>query len=256
MARSFSQKAPAGFLFTASIFSHMFPFRFSNFMKQLLASLVFCGLAMTARADELKTVDAFREAGTKANAVLSIPDWEQTPEAVETAMKNAIATANAALDKIGAQDLGKVTFKSTIVALDDLGYQARLTANKAYLMKETNKSEALRTAAENAVKIFQDWGVGVDYREDVYKAIKAFEKTQQAEREDAKCSRKTCGIIAGGPWRRREAQKWSSCEGSFQARHRFRCKHCWSAGAGRSDQSGARGRAGKLPRFARDQDRR
>ncbi len=161
-------------------------------MKQILISLVFCGLTMTARADELKTVDAFREAGTKANAVLSIPDWEQTPEAVETSMKNAIAAANASLDQIGAQDLTKVTFKSTIVALDDLGYQARLTVNKAYLIKETSKSEALRTAGENAVKLFQDWAVGVDYREDVYKAVKAFEKTQpKLSGEDAKLFKET-----------------------------------------------------------------
>lgn len=147
---------------------------------------------MMAGADELKNAEAFREAAAKANAILTVPDWEQTPEAVEAAMKNAIAAANAALDKIGAQDLGKVTFKSTIVALDDLAYQARLTANKAYLMKETNKSEALRTAAENAVKLYQDWGVGVDYREDVYKAIKAFEKTQpKLSGEDAKLFKET-----------------------------------------------------------------
>jgi len=49
-----------------------------------------------------------------------------------------------------------------------------LAANRATLIKETNTNPAMRTAAENAVKAFQDWVVGVDYREDVYKAIKAF----------------------------------------------------------------------------------
>ena len=161
-------------------------------MKQLLTSLLFCGLAMTVRAEDLKTVDAYREAAAKANSILSVPDWEQTPEAVEASTKNAIAAANAALDKIGAQDLSKVTFQSTIVALDDLGYQARLTANKASLIKETNTSAAMRTAGENALKTFQDWAVGVDYREDVYKAIKAFEKTQpKLSGEDAKLLKET-----------------------------------------------------------------
>src|SRR6266446_1682263 len=75
-------------------------------------------------AEQLKTVDDFRAAAAKTNAVLIIPDWEQTPEAIDAMMKNAIATANKALDQIGAQDLSKVTFKSTIVALDDLTYQA------------------------------------------------------------------------------------------------------------------------------------
>src|SRR2546428_1440852 len=35
----------------------------------------------------------------------------------------------------------------------------------------------MRTAAENAVKTYQEWAVGVDYREDVYKAVKAFADT-------------------------------------------------------------------------------
>src|SRR5713226_10362392 len=78
------------------------------------------------RAENLKTVDDFRAAAAKANAVLTIPDWEQTPEAVDAAMKDAIASANKALDQIGAQDLGKVTFKSTVVGLDDLTYAATL----------------------------------------------------------------------------------------------------------------------------------
>src|SRR5215468_6178963 len=97
--------------------------------------------------------------------------------AVETAMKNAIAKANVALTQIGAQDPGKATFKSTVVALDDVTYEASLAANRATMIKETNTNPAMRTAAENAVKAFQDWAVGVDYREDVYKAIKAFANT-------------------------------------------------------------------------------
>jgi len=130
------------------------------------------------RAENLKTVDDFRAAAAKANAVLTIPDWEQTPEAVDAMTKNAIATANKALDQIGAQDLSKLTFKSTVVALDDLTYQAGNAANKAVIIKESNTNEKMRSAAENAVKEFQDWAVGIDYREDVYKALEAFADTK------------------------------------------------------------------------------
>ena len=187
----FNPAPPSRFPFTGLVFSNMFPFRFS-FMKQLIASLLFCGLAITARAEDLKTTDAFRDSAAKANSILTLPEWDQTPEAVDGSMKSAIATANKALDQIGAQDLTKVTFKSTIIALDDLGYQARLTANKATIIKETNTSAAMRTAAENAVKLFQDWAVGVDYREDVYRAVKAFEKTQpKLTGEDAKLLKET-----------------------------------------------------------------
>jgi len=146
-------------------------------MKNLCLSILLYAAVVGLSAAEPKTVDDFRAAAAKANAVLTIPDWEQTPEAVEASMKAAIAQGNSALDRIGGQDLSKVTFKSTVVALDDLTYQAGLAANKATIIKETNTNPAMRTAAENAVKAFQDWAVGIDYREDVYKAIKAFADT-------------------------------------------------------------------------------
>jgi thimet oligopeptidase len=146
-------------------------------MKNLCLSILLCSLFVDLSAAETKSVDDFRAAAAKANAVLTIPEWEQTPEAVEASMKDAIAKANTALNQIGAQDPAKVTFKSTVVALDDLTYQAGIAVNKATIIKETNTDPAMRAAAEEAVKAFQEWAVGIDYREDVHKAIKAFADT-------------------------------------------------------------------------------
>jgi len=158
----------------------------------LCISLIFVASSLNLSAAELKTVDDFRAAAAKANAVLTLPDWEQKPDAVEASMNNAIAKANGALDQIGAQDLSKVTFKSTVVALDDLGYQAANAANKATIIKESNTNPAMRTAAENAVKTYQEWAVGIDYREDVYKAIKAFADTHpKLTGEDEKLLKET-----------------------------------------------------------------
>src|ERR1700730_11365717 len=159
-------------------------FRFSPLMSNrfikssfLCISLILFASRSNFSAAEPKTVNDVRAAAAKANAVLTVPDWDQTPEAVGGSMKDAIAKANAALDQIGAQDPSKVTFKSTVVALDDWTYQAAIAANKATIIKETNTNPAMRTAAENAVKVYQEWQVGIDYREDVYKAIKAFADT-------------------------------------------------------------------------------
>jgi thimet oligopeptidase len=158
----------------------------------LCLPVILAALNLNLSAVELKSVDDFRDAAAKANAILTIPEWEQTPEAVEASMKDAIAKANTALDQIGAQDLGKVTFKSTVVALDDLTYQAGLAANRATLIKETNTNPVIRSAAENAVKAFQEWAVGIDYREDVYKAIKAFADSHpKLSGEDAKLLKET-----------------------------------------------------------------
>src|ERR1700737_3662475 len=101
-------------------------------------------------AADVKNIDDFQDAAAKANAVLTIPDWAQTPDAVESAMKNAIARANQRLDEIGRQDLKKVTFKSTVTALNDLAYEATSAANKAVIIKETNPNEALRNPGERA----------------------------------------------------------------------------------------------------------
>ena len=145
-------------------------------MKNLSMLSFVCVFALMAglRAQNEKTVADFSAAAAKANAVLTVPDWEKTPEAVDSAMKDAIAAADKALDQIGGQDLSKVTFKSTVVALDDATWAAGNAANRAVVIKESSPDEKVRAAAENAVKMFQDWAVGIDYREDVYKALKAF----------------------------------------------------------------------------------
>jgi Zn-dependent oligopeptidase len=140
-----------------------------------------------ARAENLKSIDSYRDAIVKANARLTIPDWPQTPEAVEISAKEAIKRGNAALDAIGKLDPKKVTFQNTVVALDDLAYEANNVGNKATIIKEANTDPKMRAAAEKAVKTMNDWFVGIDYREDVYKSIKAFAETNpQLTGEDKK----------------------------------------------------------------------
>jgi thimet oligopeptidase len=155
-------------------------------MKNIPSVLIVIALAAAATsfpmiapaAGQLGNLDQFRAAADKANALLTIPDWEQTPEAVKSAMAEALAKANKQLDEIGKQDLKRVTFKSTVVALDDLGYEAYLAANRAGIIQQTNTNEAMRNAGEAAIKDYQEWAVGLEYREDVYKAVKAFADTK------------------------------------------------------------------------------
>ncbi|HEV8185137.1 MAG TPA: M3 family metallopeptidase, partial [Chthoniobacterales bacterium] len=135
-------------------------------------------ITLSAHAAELRTLEAFNDAAAKANAVLTLPAWEQTPGAISASMKDAIAKATAEMDEIGQQDPTKATFKSTIVALDDVSYEASLVANRATVIKESSPDAAMRTAAEDAVKTFEEWAVGTDYREDVYQVVKAVEKTK------------------------------------------------------------------------------
>ena len=156
-------------------------------MKFCSSFLLVLALALGARAENLKSIDSYSDAVAKANARLTIPEWPQTPEAVETSTKEAIKRSNAALDAIGRLDRKKMTFQNTVVALDDLAYEANNVGNKATIIKQANTDPKMRAAAEKAVKAMNDWFVGIDYREDVYKSIKAFAETNpQLTGEDKK----------------------------------------------------------------------
>ncbi len=147
-------------------------------MKPLLLVSLIAGLALPVHAEETRSLADFQAAAEKANEVLTIPAWPQTPIAVQGAIDTAIAKANAALDAIGKQDLSKVTLASTIGALDNVQNEAAIAIQKTVVIQQTNQKADMRDAAEKAIKVFQDWVVGVDYREDVYKAVKAFADTK------------------------------------------------------------------------------
>ncbi len=155
-------------------------------MKKILFAALVLALPFSLRAEAVKSLADFQAAAAKANEVLVIPEWPKTPSAVQAEVDNAIKRANSALDTIGKQDLGKVTFQSTVEALDNIQNDAQTAISKTVVVQQTNKDAAMRDAAEKAIKVFQDWAVGVDYREDVYKAVKAYADTKpKLEGEDA-----------------------------------------------------------------------
>ena len=140
-----------------------------------------------ARAGSPQTLADFQKRAARFNSVISLPQFETTPEAVARSVTNTIAVANGALDRVGQLDPKRVTFANTIHALDDISYRANLTANRLGLLKETSTNAAVREAATDGVKALEEWAVGIDYREDVYAAAKAYASTQpRLEGEDGK----------------------------------------------------------------------
>jgi thimet oligopeptidase len=139
-----------------------------------LIALLLAFLKCEISAAELKKLEDFQAVATKANRVLSIPDWEQTPDALTASMMEAIAKGNAALDRIGSQNLEHLTFESSVVALEKLRVDVSLVANRAAMISETSPDPVVRSVAERALKKFQEWNVGIDYRDDIFRAIKAF----------------------------------------------------------------------------------
>ncbi len=154
-------------------------------MKHILLVSLLGAFAVSLHAEAVKSLSDFQAAAEKANEILVIPDWPKTPEEVQNNINTTIAKADAALGVIGKQDLSKVTFASTVGALDDIQNDATIAINKTVVIQQTNQDAAMRDAAEKAIKVFQDWAVGIDYREDVYKAVKAYADTNpKLEGED------------------------------------------------------------------------
>ncbi len=151
----------------------------------LIVPAIFSGLAQTAAgADALQEFEA---RAAKFKSVVRLPQFEANTNDIRVSLQQTIATNNAALDVIAATDPKKANFQNTVLALDNVGYQIGLTANRFSLIKETSQDAALRDAATQGVKELEEWVVGLDYREDVYKVLKAYADQQpKLKGEDAK----------------------------------------------------------------------
>jgi thimet oligopeptidase len=149
------------------------------------AATLFVSLA--AVAGPLKTVDEFQKRALAYNEIISLPQFETTPAEVTAAAAKAIAAGNAALDVVGKLDPKTVTFQNTIQALDYLDYVAGGTGNRLEIIKNASPSAAMRNAATDALDKLDDWSVSVNYRQDVYNAVKAYAETNpKLEGEDAR----------------------------------------------------------------------
>jgi thimet oligopeptidase len=132
----------------------------------------------------------FAKSAGPFKSVVSLPRLEASPQSVQRSVSNVVTRAETALDQIGTRLPAQITFENTIQALDDLTWQINGTANRLSLVKETSTNGAVREAATEGIKALSEWAVGIDYREDVYRAVKAFAATRPSLRgEDEKLFR-------------------------------------------------------------------
>jgi thimet oligopeptidase len=120
------------------------------------------------------SLEDLRARAAQAGALIALPELESSPAAIKTATDRIIAAGGETLDRLGRLTRAQVNFANTVGALDDLNFQINLVANRLNLIKETSPEARLREAATEQVKRLQDWSVGLDYREDVYRAVRAY----------------------------------------------------------------------------------
>ena len=123
----------------------------------------------------------------KFNSTIAIPSFETTTNEINASVKKAIDSGNAALDQIGKLAAAEVNFTNTLRALDDLGSQLSFTDNRLSVIQQTSTNADIRDAATEALRNLEGWMVKIDYREDVYHALKTYADTKpQLQGEDAK----------------------------------------------------------------------
>ena len=119
----------------------------------------------------------FQKAAGKFNSIVSVPIFETTTNAIIDTVAKTIADGNTALDRIGKLPAAEATFANTFIALDNLSFNIGLTASRLSLIEQTSTNAAMRDAATDAIKSLSQWAVGIDYRDDVYRALKTFAAT-------------------------------------------------------------------------------
>jgi thimet oligopeptidase len=165
--------------------------RFSFLMTGGLAAILAgCGTSPSKSSPADPPADPlanFQREAAKYHSIVTVPTFETSSAAIEGSAKQTVASAEASLNQIGNLQPSEVTFDNTIRALDNVGYIIDSAEERLSLIKETSQDAALRDAAAEQLKAIESWAVGLDYREDVYRAAKAYAETHpKLQGEDAK----------------------------------------------------------------------
>jgi len=123
---------------------------------------------------------AFQARAAAYHSVVTLPVFETTTNEIQATLARVIAGGNAALDRIGRLTPAQATFTNTFVALDDMSYQMETADNRLSLIEQTSTNADVRDAATDALKALDEWSVGIDYREDVYRVLKTWAATAPA----------------------------------------------------------------------------
>jgi len=123
---------------------------------------------------------AFQARAAAYHSVVTLPVFETTTNEIQATLAGVIAGGNAALDRIGRLTPAQATFTNTFVALDDMSYQMETADNRLSLIEQTSTNADVRDAATDALKALDEWSVGIDYREDVYRVLKTWAATAPA----------------------------------------------------------------------------
>jgi thimet oligopeptidase len=151
----------------------------SRLLRQALGLALPAVLTVTAAAKPADLAP-FQAQAAASHLSLTLPTYPLTPDEIKAQAEKTLKAADEALAALAAQDAAKATFASTFAAYDRITAEVTNLYCVVSTVAESAVDKSMReTANEVSVKI-QEWGVGLDYREPLYRALKAFADTKPA----------------------------------------------------------------------------
>ncbi|HVU16526.1 MAG TPA: M3 family metallopeptidase [Candidatus Didemnitutus sp.] len=123
------------------------------------------------------TFSDFQAEAKRHGTVLALPNYPLTPDAASAAGVAAIKEADDALTKLAAQPAAALTFGNTFAAYDLITDKVGTLSAHLGTLAETHPDKTMRDACRDESQKLDAWGIGLDYREDVFRTLKAFADT-------------------------------------------------------------------------------
>jgi thimet oligopeptidase len=142
-------------------------------LRAIPAAALFLASVLPLPVAAASTLAEFQAAAARANASLNLPTYPVSTAEIKTQADAAIKRADTELQAVAAEDPTKLTFANTFAATDAITARVADVYQVIATVAESAIDPAMReTANETTVKL-QEWSVGLDYREDLYRTLKA-----------------------------------------------------------------------------------
>lgn len=126
------------------------------------------------------TLEDFQAKAEKHGVVLELPNYPRTADEAKAWTTATIKRADDALAALAAQAPDKLTFANTFAAYDAITADVTNFYQVMSTVAEASPDKAMRDAANEMTVKLQEWSVALDYREPLYRTLKAFADTKPA----------------------------------------------------------------------------
>ena len=135
---------------------------------------LFCVCSLFGGATGYPTLEKYEDKAEQFGVKLVVPDFPGSAEEIGIATDIILAEVKRLGDEIAALPDDQLSFDNTFKAVDQAFLLAYNRAQPIYLMINTSPDKEIRDAASDAIKRFDEAEIEFNYREDIYRKLKAF----------------------------------------------------------------------------------